>query len=378
MLGIDSTPQDGVPEGKVEKRSWTSSRLYPDTTRDYWVYVPAQYVDTEPACLMVFQDGGAYVDRQGQVRATTVFDNLIHSGEMPVTIGVFVSPGMNQAESNRSVEYVATGDVYSDFLLDEILPEVSKDYNLVDDRAGRAICGMSDGGLCAFAVAWQRTDVFSKVICHIASFARHVEGADFPHLVRQTRDHPKPLRVFIADGENDLNLDEGNWTLGNLNLASALQFAKYDYRFEMAPGGHDLVLAGELFPEALRWMWRDYPGVKAAPTDYDQVVGEWHMDVNFYGNKYSSVLTVNLDGDALSATLHDEKEGELQVTDISFDGGSLRYDHVPSPAQANWGKGAVSSMLALLRVDGNTMTGTLSGRSNGETSYDYALTGVRR
>jgi enterochelin esterase family protein len=378
MWDSDSVRRQGVPEGRVEQRSWSTSRIYPNTTRDYWVYVPAQYVDTEPACLMVFQDGGAYVDPKGQVRATTVFDNLIHSGEMPVTIGVFVSPGMIQEESNRFVEYVAPGDVYSDFLLDEILPELTKDFNLVDDREGRAICGMRDGGLCAFAVAWQKTDVFSKVICHIASFARHVEGANFPHLVRQTRDDPKPLRVFLADGENDLNIDEGNWTLGNLNLASALQFAKYDHRFELAPGGHDLALAGELFPETLRWIWRDFPGVGTAPPAYDEVAGEWNMEVNFYGNKYSSVLTVNVEDDALSATLRDENDGELEITGISFDGGMLKYDYVPSPAQANWGKGVISSMLALLRVNGSTMNGTLSGRSNGETSYDYALIGVRK
>lgn len=377
MSGVDSTPQQGVPEGKVEQRTWQNSRIYPRTIRDYWVYVPAQYDASEPACLMVFQDGGAYVHAEGQVRATTVFDNLIHKGQMPVTIGIFVSPGMIGEESNRAVEYVDRGDVYARFLMEEIIPEVSKDYRLVDDREGWAICGMSDGGLCSFAVAWQRNDVFSKSICHIASFARHVEGGDFAHLVRQTRGKPKPLRVFLADGENDLNLDEGNFTLGNLNLASALQFAKYDYRLEMGPGGHDLSHGGELFPETMRWIWRDYPGVRALPAAYDDVLGQWDMVTNVFGRTFNSVLSITLDGDSLCATLRDEEDGELEVTDITFDGGTLTYRYIPSTSQANWGKGTTRSMIALLRARDETLTGTLSGLSDGETSYDYALTGER-
>ena len=144
MSGNDSSVQDGVPQGKVEQRTWETSKIYPDTKRDYWVYVPEQYNPEEPACLMVFQDGGAYVHPEGQVKATTVFDNLIHSGEMPVTIGIFVSPGMIGEESTRPLEYVADGKVYSSFLLEEIIPEVTRDYNLVDDREGWSICGMVD------------------------------------------------------------------------------------------------------------------------------------------------------------------------------------------------------------------------------------------
>ncbi len=377
MLGGDSTQKKDVPEGKVEQRIWQTSSIYPNTTRDYWVYIPAQYDASEPACVMVFQDGEAYVHAEGQVRATIVLDNLIHKGEMPVTIGIFVSPGMIGEESNRAVEYVDRGEVYARFLMEEIIPEVSKDYSLVDDRAGWSICGMSDGGLCSFAVAWQRNDVFSKSICHIASFARHVEGGDFAHLVRQTRNDPKPLRVFLVDGENDLNLDQGNWTLGNINLASALQFAKYDYRLEMGPGGHDLAHGGELFPETLRWIWRDYPGVKTLPTAHDEVLGQWNMVTNLFGHKLNSVLSITLDGDSLCATLRDENDGELEITDITFDAGTLTYCYIPPTSQTNWGKGTTSSMIALLRVKDGTMTGTLSGLSDGETSYDYALTGER-
>lgn len=365
------------PKGRVEHRRFESSRIYPATKRDYWIYIPSQYQETCPACLMVFQDGQAYVNDDGPVKAARVFDELIHNEEMPVTIGIFVSPGLINQISTRSEEYVATGDVYARFLLEEIIPEVSKDYLLVNNRAGRAICGMSDGGLCAFAVAWQRTDFFSKVICHIASFARHIEGADFPHLVRQTRNSPKPLRVFLADGKNDLNLNEGNWTLGNLNMASALQFSKYDYRLELGPGGHDLAHGGELFPETLRWLWRDYPSVKTTLPAYEEILGEWEMTTNFYGTHSKTSLFISKKNDALLGTIQDEREGEIAIGDITYQGRSLQYSHTPFSFQAKWGKSATRTMLALLRYEKGTLKGTLSGICATDTSYDYTFSGVR-
>ena len=236
-LGPDSLPQEGVPAGTVEKRTWDASRIYPGTTHEYWVYVPAQYTDAEPAAVIVFQDGQFYLEPQGQVRAPTVFDNLIHRGEMPVTIGVFVNPGMKEIPwDQRDAQYVPLDDTYARFLLEEILPEVGKDYNLTDKAAGRAIAGMSDGGLASFTVGWQRPDAFSKVVSHVGSFTRLDGGSRYPYLIRKTRGNPKPIRVFLQDGENDINLAEGNWALANLQMDSALMFARYDYRFEMGSG----------------------------------------------------------------------------------------------------------------------------------------------
>ena len=253
VLGPDSLPQEGVPKGTVTQHEWDKSRVYPDATHDYWVYVPAQYTAAEPACVMVFQDGQAYVYLEGPVRAPTVFDNLIHRGEMPVTIGVFINPGRREDDFNqREAQYVPLSDAYARFVLEEILPEVGKDYNLVDHAAGRAIGGMSDGGLSSFTAAWERPDAFSKVVSHIGSYTRLRGGSEYPYLIRQTRGNPKPIRVFLQDGMNDLNLEQGNWTLANLSMESALQFARYDYRFEMGAGGHDLTHGGAIFPDTMR------------------------------------------------------------------------------------------------------------------------------
>ena len=97
-LTADSERQPGVPSGQVTRRTWTST-VFPGTERDYWVYVPAQYRPDTPAAVMVFQDGGRFVADDGRWRVPVVFDNLIHRGGMPVTIGIFVDPGVVPARA---------------------------------------------------------------------------------------------------------------------------------------------------------------------------------------------------------------------------------------------------------------------------------------
>jgi enterochelin esterase family protein len=262
-LGPDSQVQEGVPRGVVTKHSFTNSAVYPGTVRDYWIYVPKQYDAARPACLMVFQDGGGYQGTNGQYRATVVFDNLIAKKEMPVTIGVFVNPGVVPAaepsrkdRSNRSFEYDSLGDAYAKFLINELLPEVSKKYNLTADPDGRAIGGASSGGICAFTVAWERPDAFRKVLSHIGSFTNIRGGHVYPALIRKTE--KKPLRVFLQDGSSDLDNLHGNWPLANQEMAAALKFMGYDYRFEFGTEGHNGKHGGAILPESLRWLWRDY------------------------------------------------------------------------------------------------------------------------
>jgi enterochelin esterase-like enzyme len=262
-LGPDSQRHEDVPNGTVAKHEW-KSRIFEGTVRDYYVYVPKQYDAAKPACVMVFQDGDAYVKETGDFRVPIVFDNLIAKGEMPVTIGIFINPG-HKAEktpdkpwtaNNRSFEYDTLSDQYARFLLEEILPEVGKEYKLTDSAAGRAICGISSGGICALTVAWQRPDAFSKVLSHVGSFTNIRGGHVYPALIRKTRP-TKPIRVFLQDGANDLDNEHGNWPLANQEMAAALRFAKYDYRFEFGTEGHNGKHGGAILPDSLRWLWRD-------------------------------------------------------------------------------------------------------------------------
>ena len=381
----DSLPQEGVPQGAVTQYAWDSSSIYPDAIHDYWVYVPAQYTGAEAACVMVFQDGQAYVHADGPVRAPTVFDNLIHRGEMPVTIGIFINPGRREDDyDQRSAQYVPLSDAYARFLLEEILPEVGKHYNLAEDADSRAIGGMSDGGLASFTAAWERPDAFSKVVSHIGSYTRLRGGSEYPYLIRKTRENPKPIRVFLQDGSNDLNLTEGNWTLANLSMASALMFARYDYRFELGTGGHDLQHGGAIFPDTMRWIWRDYPGVKggSVASSPDAVVGRWNIVTNVLGKDRHSALTISRQGDALAAKLDDDEDGEIEIAAINFGDSILTYEYEPPPeSDLNWAKlkgGDKESSVTLsawLKVAGDTLEGALS--TLGEMAFDYAVKGKR-
>src|SRR5262245_2485920 len=265
-LGPDSQRQEGVPEGKVTKYSW-KSQIFPGTERDYWVYVPAQYDPKTPACLMVFQDGAGYQNDKGQFRVPVVLDNLIHRHEVPVIIGIFINPGnvpsangQGQGRSNRSFEYDTVSPQYATFLEKEILPAVGKEYNLRQDAAGRAIGGISSGGICAFTAAWERRDLCSKVLSHVGSFAS-IQGVDvMPGMIRKTE--RRPIRVWVQDGSNDLDNLHGSWPLANQSMAAALKFMRYDYRFEFGDGGHNGKQGGATLPDALRWLWRDTPSAK--------------------------------------------------------------------------------------------------------------------
>ena len=255
--GPDSLPQPGVPLGAVTKLSFTNSHVFPGTVRDYWVYVPAQYDAAKPACLMVFQDGLMW-------NATNVFNNLIHKKEIPVLIGVFVQPGVVPALStnalpryNRSFEYDSLGDRYAEFLLEELLPEVRARYAISTNASDCAIAGASSGGICAFTAAWERPDAFRRVFSSIGSFTDLRGGNVYPALIRKTE--PKPLRVFLQDGANDLNIYAGSWWVANQDVFSALQFAGYAVTNTWGDGGHSGKQATAIFPDALRWLWRDWP-----------------------------------------------------------------------------------------------------------------------
>lgn len=262
----EETEQPGVPKGTVTQQASWKSAIFPNTTRDWWVYVPAQYKPEQPACVMVFQDGSSYRNY-----VPRVFDNMIHKGEIPVTVGIFINPGSRldqqpgQPPRNRSFEYDTLSDQYARFLLEEILPEVEKTVKLRQDPESRAICGASSGGICAFTVAWQRPDAFRKVVSWIGSFVNLAGGEsgiagghNYPPMIRRTQGSPKPIRVFLQDGANDLDNRFGNWPLANQEMVKALQFGGYDYRFVYGNGFHSHAHGRAIFPDTLRWLWQDY------------------------------------------------------------------------------------------------------------------------
>jgi len=262
VLGPDSQPQAGVPQGRITHYRWDNSRIYPGTVRDYWVYVPAQYDAAKPACLMVFQDGEGFMQADGQYRVPVVVDNLIHRGDLPVIVCLFINPGSCPGkpvpsylpEQPRQIEYDTLSDRYVRLLLEEIIPEVRKDRNLTDDPNLWAIGGASSGGICAWTAAWERPDSFRKVLSIVGSFADIRGGHNCPSLIRKTP--RKPIRIFLQGGSNDLDWEFGNWPLANQEMAAALKFKGYDYKFVFGKGTHSGKHGGAILPDALRWLWR--------------------------------------------------------------------------------------------------------------------------
>lgn len=288
-LGPDSLPQAGVPKGHLEGPMLLHSEIFSNTVREYWVYVPAQYDAAKPACLLVFQDGQRATSEKGSLHIPQVMENLIAKKEMPVTIGLFITPGAKGDTyregpggnpNNRSFEYDSVSDRYSRFLVDEMLPEMTKKYNITKDPAGRAIGGTSSGAICAFTAAWHRPDQFRKVISCIGSFTSigyrpatngepMISGGEiYPTLIR--KNVIRPLSIFLQDGSHDLDNGFGNWFLANQQILAALNFANTDadrrndpgprYKINHVWGGgqHSDNHGGAIMPDILRWIWQDY------------------------------------------------------------------------------------------------------------------------
>jgi enterochelin esterase-like enzyme len=264
--GADSEVNPNVPRGTVTQHEWLESQVFPGTKRRYSVYVPSQYNASEPAALMVFQDGHAFEGTTGDFRLPVVFDNLIAKGDMPITIAVMIDPGhkgelppkrgWQPTPTNRAFEYDSVTGDYAEFLLSEMLPEIQKSYSITKNPELRAIGGNSSGGICAFSVAWHRPDSFRKVLSHIGSFVNIRGGHNYPTMIR--KGEKKPLRVLLQDGEGDLDNEHGNWPLANKQMAAALKFREYDYKFVLGSGKHDGKHGGAIIPDSLRWLWRGW------------------------------------------------------------------------------------------------------------------------
>jgi enterochelin esterase family protein len=290
-LTSDSIQNPNVPAGKLSEKLTITSHIYDGMTSNYWIYVPAQYDPKTPAAVMVFNDGGGYIDRKGNHPALNVIDNLIAQHKIPVMIAVFTDPGdisgapgtptykfveayskkwsRNLKDSMRSTEYDTVSDRYARFLRDELLAAVGAKYNLRKDAYSHAITGLSSGGITSFNAAWQMPDEFSRVISWIGSFTAiqwHEDpavpdgGQDYPEKV--LREPQRNIRVWLQDGSNDQeNPRYGSWPLANIRMANALKLKSYDSHFSFGVGPHSPGEGAAEFPEEMIWLWRDYdPG----------------------------------------------------------------------------------------------------------------------
>ena len=329
-----SVEHPGVPRGELIKRNFDSSKIFPGTSRDYWIYVPAQYSPENPACVYINQDGI-------QWNAPVVFDNLIYRKEMPVTIGIFITPGTVRTKDpsgaldryNRSFEYDGLGDAYARFLLEEILPEVEKQHSS-DGRAirlsksgnDRAIGGSSSGAVCAFTVAWERPAEFSKVFSAIGTYIG-LRGAErYPTLIRKFE--PRSIKIFLQDGSNDLNIYAGDWWMANQTMERALIFSGYDVHHVWGEGQHNGKQGSSVFPEAMRWLWKDWPRTTKGALTKNEVLSDilipgedWQLVGEHY--KFTEGTAVNASGEAFFQDIPNSKTYKVdldgKLSELSLD-----------------------------------------------------------
>jgi enterochelin esterase-like enzyme len=291
--GPDSYEHPDVPKGTLSAQITHTSKIYDGMISHYWIYVPAEYDPNAPAAVMVWNDGGQHVNRNSSSRTQNVIDNLIYQKKIPVMIQVFINPGdISQAQgtkthefvasfsqrtrrtlgdSMRSTEYDTVTDRYARFLREEILAEVGTKYHLRNDAYSHAIAGESSGGIAAFNAAWQKPDLFSRVLSRIGTYTSIqwqpgvLDGGNiFPFLIRKSP--RKNVRIWLSDGSEDLENEHGSWPLQNIQMANSLKMAGYDFHFSFGGGSHNGAHGNAEAPEALTWLWRDYDPGKTEQT----------------------------------------------------------------------------------------------------------------
>lgn len=284
-----TAPATAVARGRLEGPFELRSRIYPGTVRRYWVYVPVGYDPTRPPNLLVFQDGQRATNPDGSLKVPAVLDALIAARAIPLTLGVFVTPGNASAHypdtlgmdnpDHRVEEYDALSDDYARMTLGELLPAVARTWRFAADPKRRAIGGTSSGAIASWTVAWRYPEAFGNVISFIGSYTSIglKVGADgtplayggdtYPGLIRKSP--IRPLRVFLQDGAADLDNEHGNWFLANQQMLKSLEWAdahadadrrqgpRYDVDHRWTSGGHSDADGGAILPDVLRWIWRD-------------------------------------------------------------------------------------------------------------------------
>jgi enterochelin esterase family protein len=278
-------PQEGVPNGEIRGPYTLPSKVYPGTQHTYWVYVPAQYDPAVPTSLMVFNDGQAFKNPDGDMRAQNVMDNLIYRREIPVMLGVFINPGRTPEQpeptpqewgdhtTNRPTEYNTPDDKYARVITEELMPALEKDYNISKDPDQHGIGGSSSGAIAAFTVAWERPNEFRKVLSNVGSFVNLRGGDVYPERVLASE--KKPIRIFLCDGRNDNRgvrpdnpvYDQRlDWFYQNVRLMKALTEKGYDVNYTWGMNLHGQKFGGAILPDMMRWLWRDGP-VSTDPND---------------------------------------------------------------------------------------------------------------
>jgi enterochelin esterase-like enzyme len=251
-------PNPNVAKGELREMPKQQSKIYPNTSSEWWAYKPAKPAPAEGYGLIVFQDG-----QWAKNYAVPCLDNMIAKGDLPPVVAVFIKPSDHKdGYSIRWRQYDVLSDEYVRFVTEEYEPVVAQTLGvkITADPKKRCIAGLSSGGICAFTAAWQKPEKFGLVMSWIGSFvniasgdSKREGGHNYPALIRKTPN--KPMRVFLQDGDQDLDNEHGNWWLSNLQMVNSLQYKNYDYRWVPGHGFHGDAHGKVVMPDALRYLF---------------------------------------------------------------------------------------------------------------------------
>ena len=370
LLGFIVAPINATARGELLDFKMCDSKIYPGTQRTVSVYVPQQYDGKTPACLWVSMSGGSFM--------VDIFDKLIDAGEIPVLIGVFIGPGQIRDNDNRVIRYNRSNELdrmdgrYAKFIEREVLPMVcrqksqdGREIKISDRVADRAIYGNSSGGICAFNVAWQRPDLFSRVYASCGTFVSFRGGDQFPALVRKCE--PRPIRVFLQDNDQDTwNPLFGSWFEYNELMLSALQFAGYDVQHSWDKGGHSSKNARAIMPDVLRWLWQGWP----APIEKGKSQSKTIASMLVEGEEWRCIA----DDIAPNAMLHPSSEAKV----VLQTGKNKEFIFVDGARSKAKGKVALSNPYEALypggahtaqRVEGSNWVWSYVNTPSGKLAY---------
>lgn len=279
----ETKAQDGVSKGKIEEFTMDSkdSKIYKGIAKDkkgtvpyqrkVAVYIPAGHRPSQEMPFIVVQDGMRYRDVMSKV-----LDNMIEAKRLPAMVGIFInSGGGDSLGSERGLEYDAVDDTYSKFIEKEVLPKISKDYQIkfTRDPEGRATMGGSSGGAAAFTMAWFHPELYHKVLTYSGTYVdqQFPEDSKLPdgaweyhkNLIKNTPKKPIRIWLHVSDKDNGWDRDEAslhNWVMANQRMAAELKAKGYDYRYVFAKNaGHtDGKVTRQTLPAALEWLWQGY------------------------------------------------------------------------------------------------------------------------
>ncbi len=237
-------------------------------TRKVAVYVPKQYVPGTAAPFIVGADGPDL----GLFKA---LDNLIAQKRVPVMIAISIGNGSGDGQgSQRGLEYDTMSGLYAEFVEQEVLPLVEKQYNvkLTKDPEGRATMGGSSGGSAALIMAWYHPELYHRVLTYSGTYVNQQWplNDDTPHGAWEFHENlipkspRKPIRLWmeVSDRDNLSTRDAyHDWVLANENMAKVLAAKGYHYQFVFAQNaGHtDRAVKAQTLPEALEYVWQGYP-----------------------------------------------------------------------------------------------------------------------